>query len=218
MARCGCSSVGATGAAMTGTDCVGVSGAGTPASPFEVELILADLNDNLLECTALGLYARAPVQAAADDSLLIVDGANLGDYDYSVQLDAATGGNQLVLTAGEGLHVPLFSNFKMIGVGNAVLNGAPPDAEDTIWQVQEGTTVGTTDGLGHFTVTYPASFPTGVLSAEFTLGDIPIVDSIVMIDHNSHTLNSFEVVVVHADSTGPVVGGQYRVNWRVVGW
>lgn len=60
MGRCGCSSAGASGAAISDTDCISVTGAGTSASPFALEPIINPAANNLLECGANGLFVPDP--------------------------------------------------------------------------------------------------------------------------------------------------------------
>ncbi len=216
--RCGCSSVGAIGTAMVGTDCVSVAGAGTSASPFEVELSLNVAVDNLLECSESGLYAPAPEMTSDNDTLTLTPGAGIGDTDFAIAIDGTNLDNQIYTTVGEGLYVPLFANMKMIGVGSALVGGAPPTpADEFIWLTQEGTHVDTTNVAGHIVVVFPVSFPTGVLSIQYSIGDNPGVLTFTSIEYSTVTLAAFNVVM-QDDAGLPIVGGTYRVNWRATGW
>lgn len=61
--RCGCASAPATGAAAVGSNCITLTGAGTPASPFVTSLKLNPSVDNRASCGGAGLY----VPPAASD-------------------------------------------------------------------------------------------------------------------------------------------------------
>lgn len=65
MGRCGCGN-GSCGCAISSTDCLAVTGAGTAADPFEVAPVLSAEVPNLLECQADGLFARATPEAWTD--------------------------------------------------------------------------------------------------------------------------------------------------------
>lgn len=56
MARCGCTSVPATGVSIVDSATVNVSGAGTGDSPFEMDVIVDPDADNLLDALAAGLF------------------------------------------------------------------------------------------------------------------------------------------------------------------
>lgn len=60
MARCGCSSSGASGAAIGAGSCITAAGAGTPASPFVLSPRIDPDSRNLLICGASGLLAADP--------------------------------------------------------------------------------------------------------------------------------------------------------------
>lgn len=60
MARCGCSSAGASGAVIANTPCVTTAGAGTPSSPFLLSPKIDPNITNVLTCGAAGLLVPNP--------------------------------------------------------------------------------------------------------------------------------------------------------------
>lgn len=76
MARCGCTSVPATGLSVLDTDTINVSGAGTVGSPYEFDVTFDPDADNLLEVTASGLF---------------VPGAEVGTYTPTWRSNGGSG-------------------------------------------------------------------------------------------------------------------------------
>lgn len=202
---------------MIASNCVGVSGAGTPASPFQVALVLSSEgdNDNLIECTANGLYARAPVQSDEDVSIVVTEGPNLGDYEFAVAIDTEDG-NQLVL-GEDGLRVPLFANIRLRATDSALFGGSPPDPAENVFVEDAGSVTDTTNVAGHIVVTLPGGSMDGILSITYSILDVPGVISNHSIDFSTVAADHFDVVFQHADGT-PISGGTYRIAYRVLGW
>lgn len=213
MARCGCGSTGATGAAMESTSCINVTGAGTALDPFAPALVLDSAADNMLACGFGGLYARAPQQSAGDDSMLVTAGVIAGDYDFAVQIDPSSA-NRLSLTAN-GLFAD--SNITQYALG-AVLAGPPPGAApDGGWLEIDTTAVVVTGLDGRATVVFPAGFPNGVLSIVHCNGDAGANPVIMEQEAATVTTSSFGIMVRNPDAS-PVAGVFVRVNYTAKGW
>lgn len=87
MARCGCTSVPASGVSILDTETINVSGAGTGGSPFEMDVKRSADAGNLLEEHADGLWlgnsgwtTYTPAWAAAGGSPAIGNGTLAGRY------------------------------------------------------------------------------------------------------------------------------------------
>lgn len=212
MARCGCGSTGATGAAMESTDCLNVTGAGTALDPFAPTLVLDSASDNLLVCGVDGLYARAPVQTATDESLVITGGVVEGDYDYAVQISDDAG--QGISVRDDGLYAR--QGVDVVQGSSTLFGGALP--ADPNWVKEAGTYVGTSDVNGHITVPIFVDL-LGILSIVWCIGDRPISHTEANMDMGSVGLSSFDIVVEDAAAYGtPIAGGTYRINYEVTGW
>lgn len=208
MARCGCGSTGATGAAMESTNCVNVAGAGTALDPFVVTLALAEVEDNLLECGAAGLYARAPQQTADDASISVTPGTALGDYGFAVEISAE---------AGNGLQLEpdgLYARANPIVITATPLFGVLP--ADPQYLEYCGTVVDTTNIAGHIVIPIFPSID-GISTIVYSVGDVPGVITNTSIDVSTVGLASFDVVF-QDDGGFPIVGGTYRINYKVTAW
>ena len=103
--RCNCSSVNATGASLTaGSDCVSVTGAGTPASPAVIDVVVDPSASNNLQCGPGGLFAATAQLVDGDCTDVSGDGSLATPYIVDVEIDPDASN---VLTCGaSGLLVP----------------------------------------------------------------------------------------------------------------
>lgn len=87
--RCNCSSSGAVGAAAAAGDCISVTGAGTPESPFIVTAVVDPDGSNNLQCGPDGLYAAQSQMQAGDCGVVVTgDGSNATPFVVSLDIDA----------------------------------------------------------------------------------------------------------------------------------
>lgn len=111
---------------------------------------------------------------------------------------------------------PGANDIQFLGIGSALV-GSPVPGPGGDWLECAGTTVDTTNIAGHIVVPMPVAFPNGVLTIEYSLGDVPGVITFTSIDYSTVALDHFDVVFQNAGGA-PIVGDAYRINWRAVGW
>lgn len=102
--RCGCSSSAATGASLSAGACTTVTGAGTPASPAIIGVLIDDDPSNNLQCSPSGLFSATAQVEAGDCATVVGDGSLATPYVVSAKVDPAATNN--LDCGGDGLFVP----------------------------------------------------------------------------------------------------------------
>lgn len=209
--RCGCTSSNATGASISAGACATVTGAGTPASPAIVGVLVDPSAANNLQCGVDGLFAASAQVEAADASVTITgDGSLATPYEVAAAVSAEAG-NMLQLEA-DGLYAKPNPTF-LQGTGT-LFGGALP--ADPNWVEEAGTAVLTTDASGFITIPIFVDL-LGILTIEFCIGDIPTTPALAYIDMGSVGLASFNIKFT--DPAGAAIAfGAFRINYAVKGW
>lgn len=228
MARCGCGSGAATGAAAEGSNCVEVTGAGTPLSPFVIAAVISDQTRQLIECSSDGLYARAPIQSAQNDSMVLAAGVGVGDYTFKVQQasdDSADGFNILALLEGgvtPGLGVESWGGTggdRAINVGflaaDTTLTGSPPVPSERFGAFIGGTHIVALNANGDGNITMPEGFPNNLITVIPVNGDGLLAPfSVALLNVVSNDSFSFHCEPLTAT---PVASTNVRITYLAFG-
>ena len=99
---------------------------------------------------------------------------------------------------------------RLSGVSSALVGAAPSVTSGTRWLIQAGTVVGTMNGFGVITLTFPVPFPNGLLTVLTNNGDNTGVT-------HTFTFGATTSTVFVAFGGGPV-SGPARCNYIAIGW
>lgn len=145
-------------------------------------------------------------------SAIVPDGAISRVKIAGSAIDAArldTAAVTTIKVADSAITPAKMSAVKVFGVGGGY-SPTPPAADTGEFKVQAGTSVLTTNATGDFTITLPATFPTGILTAVAIDGD----------DAGSAAISLIQSGVTTSAISGssPKVSSTIRVNWIAYGW
>jgi len=196
---------------MQSTDCINISGAGTPTSPFIVEPIIDPSSDNQLVCGASGLYVPAVHVDGGDGIVVTGDGSTATPFLVDLKLDEDE--LNLLSKSGDGL---LALARLSVEAGATYVGGTPPD--NTTFILKGGINGITTDTNGDALITFPTSFPNGLVVAVPIIGSVPTINVSLAIDQTVVSLSAFRVNAKDSTNHLAIAGGNLLIAWMALGW
>lgn len=196
---------------MQSTDCINISGTGTPTSPFLIEPSIDPSSDNQLVCGESGLYVPATIVEAGDGVAVTGDGSTATPYTVDLLLDPDE--LNLLSKSEDGLLALARLNIE---AGQTYLGGTPPD--NTSFILKGGINGATTDTNGDFYLTFPSAFPNGLVTVVPIIGSVPTVNVNLAIDQTVVSLNAVRVNAKQSGSGAVISGGNLLVAWLALGW